>query len=157
TCAPAPPAIPNAAWPFRRCRSTPFPRAGNKSRFERAPARAFKWWMVRRHGLRQRCRMTEPNALLLEATAAYNQGNWQRAFDLAIPLLAIAPEHAGVHHVVGLAALGLKQMPLAIRHLQRALKLEPRSDYAAHFAKVLSLVNQVAVARVVVDKALTLP
>lgn len=101
--------------------------------------------------------MTDPNALLLEATAAYNQGNWQSAFDLAIPLLAIAPEHAGVHHVVGLAALGLKQMPLAIRHLQRALKLEPRSDYAAHFAKVLSLVNQVAVARVVVDKALTLP
>jgi len=101
--------------------------------------------------------MTDPNALLLEATAAYNQGNWQRAFDLASPLLAIAPEHAGVHHVVGLAALGMKQMPLAIRHLQRALKLEPRSDHAAHFARALSLVNQVAVARVVVDKALALP
>src|SRR6185437_8915897 len=96
-------------------------------------------------------------ALLLEATAAYNQGNWQRAFDLASPLLAIAPEHASVHHVVGLAALGMKQMPLAIRHLQRALKLEPRSDHAAHFARALSLVNQVAVARVVVDKALALP
>ena len=101
--------------------------------------------------------MTDSNALLLEATAAYNRGDWRRAFDLASPLLAVAPDHAGVHHVVGLAALGLKRMPLAIRHLQRALKLEPRSDYAAHLAKALSLVSQVAVARVVVDKALTLP
>lgn len=101
--------------------------------------------------------MTDPTALLLEATAAYNQGNWQRAFDLASPMLATAPEHAGLHHVVGLAALELKQLSLAIRHLQRALKLAPRSDYAAHFAKALSLANQMAVARMVVDKALALP
>ncbi len=102
--------------------------------------------------------MADPNAIFVEATAACNRGEWRRAFDLASPLLTLAPEHAGLHHLLGIAALGLKQMPLSIRHLQRALKLEPRrADYAAQFAKVLSLVNQSAVALAVVERALDSP
>ncbi|OOG62183.1 sulfotransferase [Rhodanobacter sp. B04] len=101
--------------------------------------------------------MPDPNKLFAQATTAYNQGNWRQAYDVATPLLPLAPDHAGLHYLIGLAALGLKQMPQAVKHLQRAVKLDPlRAEYAAQFAKVLSLVNQPAVALRVVDRALTL-
>ena len=99
----------------------------------------------------------DPNKLFAKATAAFNQGNWRQAFDLATPLLPVAPDHAELHHLIGLAALGLKKMPQAAKCLHRATKLEPkRADYAAQLAKVLSLVNLSADALIVVERALTL-
>jgi tetratricopeptide (TPR) repeat protein len=101
--------------------------------------------------------IAEPNNLFAKATAEYNRGNHRQAFELGKALLPVAPDHAGLHYLIGLAALDLKEMPTAIKYLQRAVKLDPlRGDYAAQFAKVLSLVNQQAVALAVVDRTLTL-
>ena len=101
--------------------------------------------------------MSDPNKLLAQATAVYKQGNHRQAFDLAKTLLPVAPDHAGLHYLIGLAALGLKEMSLAVKYLLRAVTLDPlRGEYAAQFAKVLSLVNQQAVALALVDRTLTL-
>ncbi len=79
--------------------------------------------------------MSDPNKLFAQATAAYNQGNWQQSFDLALSLLPVAPQHAGLHYLIGLAALGLKRIPHALEGLQRAVQLDPgRAEYVAQFA-----------------------
>ncbi len=101
--------------------------------------------------------MSEPNKLFAQATAAYNQGDWQKAFDLAVSLLPVAPAHAGLHYLIGLAALGLKRVPQALESLQRAIALEPtRAEYLAQLARVLSMVHRSADAVAIVDRALTL-
>ncbi|OOG37055.1 sulfotransferase [Rhodanobacter sp. C05] len=101
--------------------------------------------------------MSDPNKLFAQATAMYNQGKHRQAFDQAKALLPVAPDHAGLHYLIGLAALDLKEMPQAVKYLQRAVKLDPlKGEYAAQFAKVLSLLNQQAVALAVVDRTLTL-
>ena len=101
--------------------------------------------------------MSDPNKLFAQATAAYNQGSWQQSFDLAVSLLPVAPQHAGLHYLIGLAALGLKRIPQALDALQRAVQLEPeRADYLAQLAKVVSLVNRSADAVTMVGRALTL-
>jgi tetratricopeptide (TPR) repeat protein len=102
--------------------------------------------------------MSDPNTLFAQATADYNQGKWQQSFDLAISLLPVAPQHAGLHYLIGLAAFGLKRMPQALDGLQRAVQLAPgRGDYLAQLAKVLSTMNRLADALAVVDRALLLP
>ena len=101
--------------------------------------------------------MSDPNKLFAQATAAYNQGNWQQSFDLGLSLLPVAPQHAGLHYLIGLAALGLKRIPHALEGLQRAVQLDPgRAEYVAQFAKVLSMVNRSADAVAMVDRALKL-
>jgi tetratricopeptide (TPR) repeat protein len=101
--------------------------------------------------------MSDPNKLFAQATMAYNQGNHRQAFDLAKGLLPVAPDHAQLHYLVGLSALDLNDMPNAVKYLQRAVKLDPlRSEYAAQFARALSLSNLHAVALAVVDRTLTL-
>lgn len=101
--------------------------------------------------------VAEPNERFAQATALYNQGNHRQAFDLAKTLLPVAPDHAGLHYLIGLAALGLKEMPKAMKYLLRAVTLDPqRGEYAAQFAKVLSQLNQQAAALAVVDRTLTL-
>lgn len=102
--------------------------------------------------------MADPNQRFAQATAAYNQGNWRAAFDLSLSLLPVAPGKAALHYLIGLSALGLKQMPRAIEGLQRAAALEPdRAEYLAQLARVLSMVNRSADALAVVDSALALP
>jgi tetratricopeptide (TPR) repeat protein len=102
--------------------------------------------------------MADPNQRFAQATAAYNQGNWRLAFDLSLSLLSVAQNKAALHYLIGLSALGLKQMPQAIEGLQRAATLEPdRADYLAQLARVLSMVNRSADALAVVDRALMLP
>jgi Flp pilus assembly protein TadD len=101
--------------------------------------------------------MSDPNKRFAQATEAYNQGNWQQSFDLATSLLPVAPGHAGLHYLIGLAALGLKRIPQALEGLQRAVQLEPtRADYLAQLAKVLSIVHRSADAVAMVDRALML-
>jgi tetratricopeptide (TPR) repeat protein len=102
--------------------------------------------------------MSDPNTLHAQATTAYKQGKWQQSFDLAVSLVPVAPQHAGLHYLIGLAALGLKRIPQALDELQRAVQLAPgRGDYLAQLAKVLSMVNRLADALAVVDRTLLLP
>jgi len=101
--------------------------------------------------------MTDAAKLYAQATAAYNERNWQRAFTLATSALPQAPDHAELHHLAGISALALQQMSPALHHLQRAVDLYPlRADYATQFAKALSTVNLSADATIVAEYALTL-
>jgi Flp pilus assembly protein TadD len=100
----------------------------------------------------------DPAELYAQATAAFSQKEWRKALELATPLLPLAPNGAELHHLAGISALELQQMPQALQYLQRAMVLYPqRADYATHFAKALSMVNLSADAvTVVAERALTL-
>jgi Flp pilus assembly protein TadD len=101
--------------------------------------------------------MTDAAQIYAQATAAYNERDWQRAFVLATSALPQAPDHAEMHYLAGISALALQQMPPALHHLQRAVDLYPlRADYATQFAKALSTVNLSADASIVAEYALTL-
>ncbi len=100
--------------------------------------------------------MTDPDKIYAQAIAAFNQRNFRQAFELSMSLLPQAPNHAELHHLAGLAALELQAMPQALEWLQRAVNLYPgRADYAAVFAKALSMVNLSADAVRAAEHALT--
>ncbi len=83
----------------------------------------------------------EPRQLYARAVDALNSGQWHAARDLAGRLLAVAPSHAGVHFVAGVAALRERDFRPALEHLQMATRLSPtRPDYAAQSAAALSAV-----------------
>ncbi|RZA14724.1 MAG: tetratricopeptide repeat protein, partial [Lysobacteraceae bacterium] len=83
--------------------------------------------------------MNDPKAIYAEAVDALNRGDWTRADVLATGLVGRVPPHAGLHFVAGVAALNLARMPDALKHLQRAVQLNPaRADYGAQFAKALA-------------------
>lgn len=72
------------------------------------------------------------------AVDALNRGNWAEAQSLARPLLTEARGHGGPWFVSGVAALQLRQLPLAAEHLDRAARLVPaRADYWAYLARAL--------------------
>ena len=99
----------------------------------------------------------DPAELYAQANAAFSQKEWRKALELATPLLPLAPNGAELHHLAGISALELQQMPQALQYLQRAMVLYPRrADYATHFAKALSMVNLSADAVTVAERALTL-
>jgi tetratricopeptide (TPR) repeat protein len=88
--------------------------------------------------------MSHPNPFDLQAraAAALQQKNWQQAYDLSVQLLKQTPNHAGASFNAGAAALELQQWTPALTHLRQAMQLEPkRGDYAAQFAKALSIAN----------------
>ncbi|TAA20383.1 tetratricopeptide repeat-containing sulfotransferase family protein [Pseudoxanthomonas winnipegensis] len=72
------------------------------------------------------------------AVEALNRRAWAQARQLAEPLLRHWPEHAGLHFVIGVAALEQAAWKDAFRHLLMASRLNPeRPDYAAQFARLL--------------------
>lgn len=106
---------------------------------------------------RSRSVMTDPAKLYAQAEAAFNTKQWQLALEASTKLLSQVPDHAHTHYFAGQAALELRQMPQALRHLQRACQLFPRrADYVTPFAKALSLVNLSSDALAVAERALTL-
>lgn len=73
-----------------------------------------------------------------QAVEALNARDWAKARGAAEGLLQAAPNHAGVHFVLGVAALELVDLKAAFRHLMLANDLNPqRADYAAQLARVL--------------------
>lgn len=73
------------------------------------------------------------------AVDALNRGRWPQALQEATAALVAAPNHPGVHFVIGVASLQLRQMPRAMRHLEWAARASPeRPDYAGQFARALS-------------------
>ena len=101
--------------------------------------------------------MMDPAQLYAQATVAFSQREWRKALDMATQLLPLAPNGAELHHLAGMSALELQQMPQALQYLQRAMLLYPlRADYATQFAKALSMVNLSADAVTVAERALTL-
>ena len=83
--------------------------------------------------------MSDPAQIYSHAIAALNRADWKQAQNLAASLLPIAPQHAGVHFVAGVAALRMRQTELSIAYLQRAVALNPaRADYPAELARAFS-------------------
>jgi len=81
----------------------------------------------------------EPVETYRRAVDALNASKWNEALALANSVLPAAPRHAGVHFVAGVAAMHLRQMPAALRHLQAAVSLNgTRADYAAQLGRALS-------------------
>lgn len=101
--------------------------------------------------------MTDPAALFAELTTAFNQHAWPKAQALATQLLPMAPRHAAVHYIAGVAAMELEQMPKALSHLHQAADLDPRQiDILTQFAKALALVKMSPEARRAADRAMAL-
>ena len=85
--------------------------------------------------------MEEARQLYARAIDALNAGQWRSARDIAGRLLGVAPGHAGVHFVAGVAALRERDFRPALDHLQTATRLNAdRPDYAAQSAAALSAV-----------------
>lgn len=98
--------------------------------------------------------MADPAQLYTQLLTAFNQRSWKQARQLSARLLPVAPNHAGVHYMAGIASLELEEILQALGHLHRAETLEPtRSDFAVHYAKALSLARRSRDAKVVADRA----
>ena len=101
--------------------------------------------------------MTDQAELYAQLTSAFNQRAWRKSQQLAERLLPLAPGHAGVHYIAGMATLELQQMPAALEYLRKAVVLDPaRADFMVQFARALTLANRNRDAKVVADRAMTL-
>ena len=101
--------------------------------------------------------MTDPAQLYGYLVAAFNQRQWQQVLDVAAKLLPLAPRHAGVSYITGVACMELQQMPAALGYLDQASHWEPtRADFATQFAKALTMVRRTSEALEAADRALAL-
>ncbi|OOG48749.1 sulfotransferase [Rhodanobacter sp. C01] len=101
--------------------------------------------------------MTDPAAIYTQLSEAFNRREWRQAREFAARLLQVAPRHAGVYYMAGIAELELQQLPAAVEYLRRASVLEPgRADFAVHFAKALAVSHRNREARTAADRALAL-
>lgn len=92
------------------------------------------------------------------AVVALNHGQWQEAARLSRELLSLAPDHAGVQFVAGVAALGKHQLAPALAHLREAVRLNPsRPDYMAQLARAFASAGRLGDAVEVASHALQLP
>lgn len=81
----------------------------------------------------------DPRQVYAQAVDALNRQQWSVAYSLASSILAVAPAHAGVHFVAGVAALQTQQTGAALQLLRRAVQLNAgRADYAAQHARALA-------------------
>jgi tetratricopeptide (TPR) repeat protein len=101
--------------------------------------------------------MTEPAHLYAQLVEAFNQREWLKARAIAGRLLPLAPNDPGVCYITGVTFLELQEMPLSLGFLRKATDLDPqRADYAAQFAKALTMVRLYREALDAADKALAL-
>lgn len=105
---------------------------------------------------------SQPQALLkalyTQAIDALNHGQWARAAQLSAQLLPMAPAHAGVQFVAGVAALGIDNVPGAIAHLRDAVRLNPdRADYQAQLARACATAGALGEAVEAARRGLALP
>lgn len=101
--------------------------------------------------------MNDPAQLYGYLVDAFNQRQWQRVLEVASKLLPLAPRHAGISYITGVACMELQQMPAALGYLDQASEWEPtRADFATQFAKALTMVRRTSEAIVAADKALAL-
>ncbi|MET0582397.1 MAG: sulfotransferase [Pseudoxanthomonas sp.] len=99
--------------------------------------------------------MTEPTQLYAQSIEALNRGDWARARGLAAELLVMAPQHAGVHFVAGVASLQLQLLQPAIDHLRRAVAINPaRADYNTQLARALATGRSLREAVEAADRAM---
>ena len=97
---------------------------------------------------------TDPRARYHQAVDALNRADWNSALALAQSVLRDVSDHAGVHFVAGVAARELRQIPLGIQHLERAVRLNPvRGDYLAQLARCWAQASVPGRAMEIADRA----
>ncbi len=97
-------------------------------------------------------------ALYAQAIDALNRGQWAHAMRLSKQLLPMAPTHAGVQFVAGVAALGVGNTAAALAHLREAAQLNPeRADYQAQLARACATAGLPGEAVEAAQRGLTLP
>lgn len=102
--------------------------------------------------------MNNPMQWYARAIEALNRGDWREAHNLAARVAPHAPNHGGVEYIIGLAALQLHHVPLAIQHLHRSTQLSPeRVDYRAQYGRALAMADRLREAIDVADAAMLLP
>jgi len=101
--------------------------------------------------------MTDPAQLYAQAVAAFNQRDWRLTRSLAARLLPLAKDHAGLHYIAGIASLEMQDLGAAGPLLRKACSLDPANGtFAAHYAKVLSMVRLSSESLAAADKAMAL-
>ena len=99
--------------------------------------------------------MNDPATLYRRAVDALNRGDWAAALEMAARVLPAVPRHPGVHFVVGVAALQLNRMPVALKHLRLSTTLNPsRGDYGAQLARALASAHLLREAVAAADAAM---
>ncbi|MEZ0470381.1 tetratricopeptide repeat-containing sulfotransferase family protein [Luteimonas salinilitoris] len=99
----------------------------------------------------------ETSLVYRQAVEALNRREWEAAERLGASILAQASGHAGLHFVVGVAALQRQRMPQAFEHLGKAARLNPkRPDYVAQWARVLATTHAMREAVTAADYAMRL-
>jgi tetratricopeptide (TPR) repeat protein len=94
---------------------------------------------------------------LSRAVAAFQQKDWPKAYEVALRQMQSTPHRADACFIAGLAALELQQWKQALAYLHKATLFDAnRADYAAQFAKALSIANMPGDALCVANKALSL-
>jgi tetratricopeptide (TPR) repeat protein len=74
------------------------------------------------------------------ARQALRRGDWAAAQRLATGLLARSPAEG--RFILGVAAAALGRVPEALAQVQQAVALDPRGEYRAQLAKLLSLLRR---------------
>lgn len=101
--------------------------------------------------------VTSAADIYAQAIAALNRSDWLRAQQLAMQMLASAPDNAGVRFVAGVAALRQGQLVAAVEHLRRAVMLDTqRADYLAQLARALAAMRMPHEALQAADRACAL-
>jgi tetratricopeptide (TPR) repeat protein len=102
--------------------------------------------------------MTDADRLHSQLINHFNQREWEAALDVAAKFLPLAPRHPGAYYVAGIANLELQRAPQAVECLRRASLLDPSCvDYSVQFAKALAASNRNREAKVIADRASSLP
>ncbi|VWX54294.1 tetratricopeptide repeat-containing sulfotransferase family protein [Novosphingobium sp. 9U] len=76
------------------------------------------------------------------ARAALSQGDLATAHRLAASLVAQDASDAEGHFLLGVSVAGAGQIQLGIEHLTRSVTLDPRGEYRAQLAKLLTMVRR---------------
>lgn len=99
--------------------------------------------------------MNDAQQMYSAALDAFDRGEWPQAFHLAARLSALVPHHGGVHFLAGTSALQLQRVPLALGHLQQAIRCNPeRADYLAQYARGLVMAQRLPDAVRIADEAM---
>ncbi|RDS84924.1 sulfotransferase family protein [Dyella monticola] len=88
---------------------------------------------------------------------AFNRNDWPSVLQLAAQVQLLVPRESMAPFMAGVAHMQLGQLPHAVTMLRTATQLEPnRADFAANYAKALSLTRQMQEAQQAAERALAL-
>lgn len=98
----------------------------------------------------------DPAALHRAAQIALGESRFDEVRRLCLALIAATPDFADGHFLLGVAEGSAGRIRLALEALSNAVRLSPRAEYLAQYARFLVLARQDLQARQVADQAVTL-